>query len=165
MDLLIVRHATAFERNPKRWPDDSDRPLSPEGIERARKAATGLKRVLDRPPRLLTSPLARARQTAAILTEFAGWPKAVDCPALVPDESPEALLEVLRATPQKVVAVVGHQPHLGHLIAACLPGAVKPEAFDLKKFGVVHLSFPGPPRAGHAVLNGFIPPKLLRALR
>jgi phosphohistidine phosphatase SixA len=28
MELLIVRHAIAFERNTRRWPDDAERPLS-----------------------------------------------------------------------------------------------------------------------------------------
>src|SRR2546429_181883 len=104
MDLLIVRHAIAFERNPKRWPDDGERPLSPEGMRRARKAATGLKRIANRPVRVLTSGLLRARQTAAILTEFAGWPKAVECAQLSPAESPQALLDVLRGSRDKCIA-------------------------------------------------------------
>ena len=76
MDLLIVRHAIAFERDSRRWRDDGERPLSPEGMVRARKAAAGLKNIAERPQCVLSSPLVRARQTAAILTEFAGWPKA-----------------------------------------------------------------------------------------
>ncbi len=40
MELLIVRHAIAFERNAKRWPDDAERPLSP--LMRASRAATSL---------------------------------------------------------------------------------------------------------------------------
>src|SRR5580698_4658247 len=69
MDLLIVRHAIAFERNPRRWRDDGERPLSPEGMVRARKAAAGLRQITERPQCVLTSPLMRARQTATILTE------------------------------------------------------------------------------------------------
>lgn len=165
MDLLIVRHAIAFERDSKRWPDDGARPLTAEGTARARQAAKGLKRLVDRPQRLLTSPLTRARQTAEILTEFADWPKALDCPALSQGGSPEAALEALRAQPQKLVAVVGHQPGLGQLIAACMPGAAKPQAFELKKFGVALLSFDGAPRAGHASLRWLLAPKLIRAAR
>src|SRR5215469_14825655 len=81
MDLLIVRHAIAFDRNPRRWRDDGERPLSPEGMVRARKAAAGLKQITDRPQCVLCSPLVRARQTATILAEFSGWPKPVECPA------------------------------------------------------------------------------------
>src|SRR6185437_4989308 len=143
MDLLIVRHAIAFERDAKRWPDDLMRPLTSEGTTRARQAAKGLKRLVDRPQRVLTSPLTRAKQTAEILTQFAGWPRALDCPALSPEEPPEAALEALRSQPQKLIAVVGHEPGLGRLIAAGVPGAVQPQAFELKKFGVALLSFNG----------------------
>ena len=165
MDLLIVRHAIAFEQDPKRWPDDRIRPLTPEGMVRARQATKGLKRLVDRPQRFLTSPLTRARQTADILTQYAGWPKALDCQALSPGQSPEAALEALRAEPHKFVAVVGHQPGLGRLIAACIPGAAHPRAFELKKFGVAFLSFDGAPRPGGATLRWLLAPRLLRAAR
>ena len=167
MDLLIVRHAIAFERNARRWRDDGDRPLSPEGMLRARKAAAGLKQVAERPQCVLSSPLVRAKQTAAILTEFAGWPKATECPALAPDEPPDEVFAALGTQKGKIVAVVGHQPGLGRLLAACLPakvrGGVNPEAFELKKMGAVLVSFSGTPRAGRGVLNWFVPPRILRA--
>lgn len=165
MDLLIVRHAIAFDRNAKRWPNDADRPLSPDGMLRERKAAAGLKRIVERPGRLLTSPLVRARQTADILVEIAHWPKAEDCPALAPDEPPESLLHSLRGASDKLIAVVGHQPGLGNLLAACLPGGARAEAFEIKKGAVLCLSFNGAPRAGHAMLKWVIPPRMLRAVR
>jgi phosphohistidine phosphatase len=169
MDLLIVRHAIAFERNSRRWRDDGDRPLSPEGMVRARKAAAGLKHIAERPQCVLSSPLIRARQTAAILTEFAGWPKAIECPALAPPEPPEEVFAALAAQKEKIVAVVGHQPGLGRLLAACLPaqvrGGVNPEAFELKKMGVALVTFSSPPRAGGGVLNWFVPPRILRATK
>lgn len=60
MELLIVRHAIAFERDRQRWRDDAARPLSPVGIRRSRKAAAGMKEFSKEPDRLLTSPLVRA---------------------------------------------------------------------------------------------------------
>ncbi len=163
MDLLIVRHAIAFERNAKRWPDDDERPLTPEGMLKARKAAKGLKQIAERPTRVLTSPLVRAAQTAAILTEFAGWPKAVECAELSPSKAPEALFAVLREQTAKTLAVVGHQPGLGRFLAACVPGA-KPEGFELKKMGAVLVSFNEPPRSGQGTLHWFVPPRILRAI-
>ena len=159
-----MRHAIAFERDPKRWPDDRIRPLTPEGISRARQAAKGLKRLFDRPQSLLTSPLTRAKQTAEILTGFAGWPSALECAALSPGESPEAALEALRAQRHKTIALVGHQPSLGELMAACIPGHALARSFELRKFGVALLSFDGVPRAGQATLRWLLSPKLLRAL-
>jgi phosphohistidine phosphatase len=169
MDLLIVRHAIAFERNQRRWRDDGDRPLSPEGMVRARKAAAGLKQITERPQCVLTSPLIRAKQTATILAEFAGWPKAVECAALAPDESPDEVFAALATQKEKIVAVVGHQPGLGRLLAACLPaqvrGGVNPEAFELKKMGAALVSFPRAARAGTGALQWLVPPRILRAAK
>ena len=167
MDLLIVRHAIAFERNPRRWRDDGERPLSPEGMVRARKAAAGLRHITERPECVLASPLVRAQQTATILAEKAGWPRAVECTALAPDESPEEVFGVLATHKEKIIAVVGHQPSLGRLLAACLPpqvlGGVDPQAFDFKKMGMALVSFPKGARAGGGTLQWFVPPRVLRA--
>jgi phosphohistidine phosphatase len=169
MDLLIVRHAIAFDRNPRRWRDDGERPLSPEGMVRARKAAAGLKQISARPQCVLSSPLVRAKQTAAILTEYAGWPKATECAALAPDVAPDEMFAALAEQKKKLVAVVGHQPSLGHFLAACLPaqvrGGANPGAFELKKMGVALVSFRSTPRAGSGVLQWFLPPRILRAAK
>src|SRR5580700_4335079 len=122
MELLIVRHAVACERDRQRWPSDGARPLSPAGIRRARKAASGLKEFSKAPDRLLTSPLVRARQTAQILTDIAGWPQAEEAPELSPGESAPAVLSLLGKVRGKLVAVVGYQPELGALLTACLLG-------------------------------------------
>lgn len=165
MDLLIIRHAIAFDRDRHRWSDDADRPLSPAGIRRARKAANGLKLLTNRPQRLLTSPLARARQTAQILTHVAGWPQAEEAPELAPDEPALAVLALLAKERGKLVAVVGHQPGLGHLLAACLLGAGASLPIEMKKNAVACVSFDRAPRAGHAALKWLATPRMLRALR
>jgi len=164
MELLILRHAIAFPRDAKRWPDDRERPLTAEGAKKARRAAAGLRRVAERPGLVLTSPLVRARATAAIFTQAARWPKAVECDALAPGKSPEGVLEALRSKGARTqcVAVVGHQPGLGKLLAFCLRGEARPEAFALKKSAVVCLSFEGPPQAGQATLTALLPPRSLR---
>src|ERR1700753_2620372 len=95
MDLLIVRHAIAYERDRARWHDDALRPLSPAGERRARKAAAGLKELTSRPARLLTSPRVRAHQPAKILTTVAGWRVAEEIPQLSPGEPAAALLILL----------------------------------------------------------------------
>jgi phosphohistidine phosphatase len=95
MELLIVRHAIALERDTHRWPDDDERPLSARGMARARKAALGLKAVTGRPTRVLSSPLLRAKQTAAILTQVAAWPRATECHQLMPGVGPTELLALI----------------------------------------------------------------------
>lgn len=166
MDLLILRHAIAFPRNAKRWPDDAKRTLTMEGVKRARRAAVGLKRMGKRPALVLTSPLVRTRDTAAIFAQAARWPDAVECAALAPGGSPEDVLEALRRQGARAecVAVVGHQPHLGRLLALSLRGDARDEAFELKKSAVGCLQFEGPPRAGQGVLKWLLSPRILRGL-
>jgi len=165
MELLVVRHAIAFERSAKRWPDDTERPLSPQGEARARKAALGLKRITAHPAQVLVSPLRRARQTAAILTQFAGWPEAAECAQLLPGAAPEALLALLARSRGGRIAVVGHQPGVGRVLAACLPGGLGAAAFEFRKMGVALLSFQGAARAGRGELIWLLPPRILRAAR
>jgi phosphohistidine phosphatase len=165
MELLIVRHAIAFERDHHRWRDDSARPLSPAGIRRARKAASGLKEFTKAPDRVLTSPLARARQTAQILTDVAGWPQAEAASELSPGASALEVLSLLGKDRSKLVAVVGHQPGLGHLLTACLIGDGGTLPIEMKKNAVACLLFEGAPRAGRAALEWLATPRMLRGFR
>lgn len=166
MELIILRHAIAFPRDAKRWPDDAERPLTMEGVKRARRAAAGLKRIATRPSLVLTSPLVRARDTAVIFAQAARWPEAKRCAALSPGGSPEGVLEDLRRQSGNAdcVAVVGHQPHLGRLLALCLRGEPRSEAFELKKSSVVCIDFEGEPRASQGTLQWSLPPRILREL-
>jgi phosphohistidine phosphatase len=163
MELLIVRHAIACEPDARRWPDDGLRPLSARGKVRARRAARGLKRLAPAPLRVLVSPLRRARETAAILTRIGGWPEGEECAQLLPEADPGALLAELARAPQACIALVGHQPNLGRVIAASLPGGAQAGALELKKMGAALLSFPGKAHAGRGVLLWLLPPKILRA--
>jgi phosphohistidine phosphatase len=165
MDLLVVRHAIAFERDRQRWPDDAKRPLSPEGMRRARQAAAGIKRITKAPDLVLTSPLVRARQTADILTQRAAWPKAVLCPELAPEASPRAAIKLLQSRKENLVAVIGHEPHLSRFVSACLLGEGNSFAIEIRKNGVVLLTFEDTPRAGSATLKWFAMPRMLRAMR
>ena len=165
MQLLVVRHAIAFDRDAARWPDDAERPLTPEGVARAGKSALGLKRIAGPPLRVLASPLTRAQQTASILRRFADWPEPTPCTQLLPDASPGGVLALLARARERCVAVVGHEPGLSRLIAACLPGGASAAAFEMKKMGVALLEFPGAPREGRGRLVWLLPPKVLRAAR
>lgn len=165
LELLIVRHAIALERDARRWPDDDERPLSPQGVAKARKAAAGMRQLASRPTRLLASPLTRALQTAAILTEVAGWPRASECAELAPGGSPEALLALLSRMREPSIAVVGHEPGLGRLLAMSLPGTVAAEGFRFRKMGAALIAFQGAARAGQARVEWLVSARILRAAR
>jgi phosphohistidine phosphatase SixA len=82
---------------------------------------------------------------------------------LLPGTSPEGLLELLARSHDSRIAVVGHQPGLGRLLAACLPGGVGAAAFEFRKMGVALLCFQGAARAGRGQLVWLLPPRILRA--
>ena len=164
MELLIIRHAIAFERDSARWADDAARPLSPAGIRRSRKAAAGLKDLCKVPDRFLSSPLIRAKETAKILTEVAGWPAAEIAPELTPGKGAAAVLTRLAKDRSKRIALVGHQPDLSALLAACLLNDSS-VPIEMKKNAVACLSFDGRARAGSAALKWLATPRMLRGFR
>jgi phosphohistidine phosphatase len=164
MRLYLIRHAAAFERNAKRWPDDRLRPLSPIGARKFRKAAAGLARITETVTCVLTSPLARARQTADILTAVTRWPRAHEVAALAPGHTPEQVLAILRGQAAESLALVGHEPGFSQLLAACVAGPGARLQCELKKGGAACLEFSAAVRPGHARLKWLITPKALRAL-
>src|SRR5215216_1931675 len=110
MDLYIVRHAVAFGRDPDRWPDDSKRPLTPEGEEEFRVAARGLAQLASRVDAILSSPYLRAWRTAEILSELDSWPAPEPSPVLEPTLPPEKAAFALEDyADANSVAVVGHR--------------------------------------------------------
>lgn len=165
MELLIIRHAIAYERDHHRWRDDGARPLSPLGMRRSRRAAAGLKLITKAPDRLLTSPLIRARQTAKILTEVAGWPPAEESAELKPGAAVQSVITLLAKDRSRRVALVGHQPDLGALLTACLLGNHSGIPIAWKKNAVACVSFEGRARAGRAALKWLATPRILRGLR
>jgi len=165
MELLIIRHAIAYERDRHRWADDGARPLSPSGVRRSRKAAAGLKELCKVPDRLLASPLIRARETAKILTEVAGWPPAEIAPELTPGKGAGAVLTLLARDRSKRIAIVGHQPDLSALLAACLLKDDRTVPIEMKKNAVACLSFDGRARVGRAALKWLATPRMLRGFR
>jgi phosphohistidine phosphatase len=165
MELLIIRHAIAFARDRRRWADDAARPLSPSGIRRSRKSASGLKELCNVPDRLLTSPLVRARQTAKILTEVAGWPRAEVAPELEPGEGAVTVLTLLGKDRSERIAIVGHQPDLSALLTACLLKNHSALPIEMKKNAVACLSFNGRVRVASATLKWLATPRMLRGFR
>src|SRR5215213_3232555 len=83
MLLLLIRHANAGDRDAERWPDDRDRPLTDKGRKTQRDVSRFLRKRDLVPTMVLTSPWARAAETAEIIASELALPKPpVPCPAL-----------------------------------------------------------------------------------
>lgn len=165
MDCILFRHGIAVDRD--EWTgDDSERPLTRDGVEKTRQAAAGLLRLGIVPTHVLSSPLARALETAQIIVEgFRAGPHVQRCDGLVPDAPPEELIAALSELPQdSCVICVGHEPHLGKAAGVMVAG--KPAAgLSLKKAGACCIRFEDVPKAGAGSLRWWLTPAVLRLLR
>ena len=142
-------------------PDD-ERPLTPDGKAKFRVAARGLARVTRRPDVLLTSPLPRARLTAAIAARAFGHIAPAIEPALA-HSSVDGIVAALKTHPPGArIALVGHEPFLGALLARLL-GATQGERLAFEKGGAALVDLPNGPAAGGR-LRWFLKPRILRSL-
>jgi phosphohistidine phosphatase len=122
MFIYIARHAWAGERGDPRWPDDSLRELTPEGIERYTEVVKALAERGFAPERIATSPYTRCRQTADIVAKcVAGKPKIEELEALEPGSDLDPLIKWTNEQGGKNVCWVGHSPDV-ELLAAALIG-------------------------------------------
>jgi phosphohistidine phosphatase len=119
MDLLVVRHAVAEDRAAfaRSGRDDAVRPTTLEGRKKFKRGAAGLQRLVGSVDLLATSSLVRAVETGEILQKLYGIRRATRLAELAPDADPAAMLPWLRRQKRRrVVAVVGHEPHLSGLV-------------------------------------------------
>ncbi len=162
MDVVLLRHAKAEERSVLRR--DRSRALTRAGRRDMARVAKGLRRLVSSFDVIASSPLTRARQTAAMLADRYGGRKIVEVPELVPGGKPEALVCWLRGlAPDAVVALIGHEPDLGRFAARLLTGRAQP-FLPLKKAGACLIRFDGNIEAGSGELIWALPPGALRAL-
>ena len=116
MRVLIVRHAEAAPGTP-----DELRGLTTAGREQARRLGERLRAEGFSADAVLTSPLLRARETAAALG--LGDPEVDE--RLAPGATPDDVRDAAAARAAGTVVVVGHQPDCGQAVAA-LGGGTEP---------------------------------------
>ncbi len=121
--FYLVRHGDA---EPLGRDGDAARRLSPEGRARFEELARAIAGELQI-TRILTSPFARARETAGLLSERTGAPVQEE-PALASGccSGPELLALAERTGPG--TALVGHNPEIADAVVLASPGPqrVKP---------------------------------------
>jgi len=163
MDVILIRHAEAGERDPNSWPDDAQRPVTPDGRRKQVAAAQAMQKLGFEFDFLVTSPLVRARQTAEIIAEVYGWKE----PPLSDDVlgsgcTPAAIVKLLaKFPPGSSVALVGHEPAFSK-VAAALIGRSGDAQLRLKKSGVIGVAFDGPAELGRGLLEFLWRPGQLR---
>ena len=164
MQLLIVRHGIAEERETWSPHDDDSRPLTADGKKKMKEAAKGLQALIPKVDVLASSPLTRAMQTAMIMAKVYGTAEPVKVDALIPGQHPPAFAVWLRTqVTRKTVAVVGHEPTLGSIIS-WLTAGIEQSCVELGKGGACLLQLGERIDAREAMIEWVLRPSHLRAL-
>jgi phosphohistidine phosphatase len=164
MNLFILRHGIAVERDLKNCPDDSRRPLTLKGEDRIKMVCDAIQSLDVTFDQILSSPFLRARQTADIVAAELNLRSVLAFrDELKPGGDFKAVLRqinLLRPAPENVL-IVGHEPDLSHLISQLIAGNGEVQ-IDLKKGGLAKLEVTGRLRpACCASLNWLLTPKQL----
>jgi phosphohistidine phosphatase len=169
MQLLVIRHAIAEDKDAfaATGEDDSRRPLTERGAEKMAEVAAGLRSIVPAIDVLAASPFVRAQQTAAIVAAACGGLEVETTDVLVPESSFPAFRRWLNALKKTdVVAIVGHEPHLGALVTRLMTGdaAGGSSRIELKKGGACLLEISAGDDTGGATLQWLLTPSQLRRL-
>jgi phosphohistidine phosphatase len=162
MQLYIVRHGVAIDREDPSCPPDPERFLTDEGAEKTRQAAKGIAEIGAVPDLMLSSPYVRAVQTAEIFASALEYPKSKiqKTDLLLSGAEPLQLFRELSKNKEvSAVFLFGHAPHLDDILATAI--GCKHQITSLKKAGValVELKRLVPPSGE---LLWLATPKLLR---
>ena len=160
MKILLVRHAIAQDSAPG---GDRSRRLTREGREKMERGAAVLAELVPELELLVSSPLARARETAAILAAaYPSPPRSIEDEMLAPESDGAAVVQFLAKQKRlAAVAMVGHEPNLSQLEGLLLTGRERSFAV-LKKGGAALLEGPGAVAPGSCTLLWHLTPGQLR---
>jgi phosphohistidine phosphatase len=162
MRLYLIRHGNAEECAD--GGSDAQRPLTAAGAKEMRRVGRRLAEVGVSLDVIATSPLLRARQTAAALHVGGAAPPAEEEPFLAGAGAFDDLRAWIGAQRRRrtgAAAIVGHQPVLGEWAELLLCGDVRGR-IPLKKGAVIALELPDAGELlGSARLLWAAPPKLL----
>ncbi len=164
MKLYLLRHGDAGDAGDPQV-KDSERKLTPKGIQRTTQLAEALEQLEVSFDAMLSSPLVRARETAEIIArglKFGGKVELTD--ALTPFGSIEDLvhqLTLLRTAPKNVL-LVGHEPYLSGFISLLCTGGPG-LGLEMKKGALCRLEVGVPACEKCATLEWLLPPRVVGA--
>ena len=139
MKLYFLRHGLAD------WPEwdvarDHERPLTKEGLKKMKAEAKTIAALDLRPDAILSSPYARAFQTADIVAKELGLEVQIE-PLLAPGFDLERLAERVSAQARaQALLLIGHEPSFSTIITQLIGGG----RVQLKKGALARVDLLGP---------------------
>jgi phosphohistidine phosphatase len=163
MDIYFLRHANAGESkiSPAK---DAKRPLDKLGIEQSHDVGRALAALDTSVDVIISSPLRRATQTAAVVANEIGYEeKVITDAALLSGASFEQFQDLLaRHSRKEAVMVVGHNPSMTEFLNKTLFAAGRHNPIEMKKGTVARVEKVG---RKAAVLKWCMPPKMVRLIQ
>ncbi|MCY7418475.1 MAG: histidine phosphatase family protein, partial [Chloroflexi bacterium] len=151
----LVRHAHAGDSGAWDGPDEL-RPLTPKGRRQAERLGAVLLRIRVPPDRIITSPKARALQTAEILGQAIGVTPVID-ERLADGCSLGRLDSILADAAARTPLLVGHDPEFSMLLSELIGSPAQ----EMRKGALATIGIRLPLRPATGLLRWLIPPELL----
>ncbi len=161
MNIYIMRHGIAEDREGGKYANDALRPLTPKGKRKVLQIAKGLRAFDVAFDLILSSPYARAKQTAEIVADVYDARDALFfSEALAVTGNPAELIEEIRVCykDKENILFVGHEPYLSQLISMLLSGSAN-VSVTMKKGGVCALEADSLRYGRCAALNWLLAPR------
>ena len=166
MDVYLLRHAVAEDRDAEKFPNDDDRPLTAEGVSKMKLAADGIAELIEPPDVILTSPLPRTLHTAEIVARALGCKDRVEASDMLkPGAKVDAVRkELIVRGGQGVegIMLVGHEPDMGAMASAMI--GAKGATIEFKKGSLCAIRLDAEHFDRPGVLLWHVTPKQLRAI-
>ena len=146
MNLYVLRHGLAADRDSRQYSRDEERPLTPKGTRKIARQVKGMRSIGLSLDAVVTSPLLRAVQTAKIVHKrLPVSSELVTYESLSPLGGAHMLMEELATgyPSDGSVMTVGHEPYLSDLISVLVSG-VPGQLVRLKKGALCKLRLPSP---------------------
>lgn len=161
MLIYFLRHASAGQSmtNPKK---DEKRPLDKEGIEQCGVVGRALSAMDVQVDVLISSPLKRAAQTAALVGNELSYEGKIQFEdALRPGSTFSDFRRMLeKYAKQEAIMVVGHNPNLSEFLGRIISEAGCEAEVDLRKGAIARTEM----ARNSATLQWCLTPKLVRTL-
>ena len=162
MIVYFLRHASAGKKvlNPKK---DERRPLDQEGILQARYIGRMLAALDVQVDAIVSSPLARALQTASLVANELAFESPVQTDkALLPESEFDQFRSMLaRLRKCEEIIVVGHNPSFTEFLSRAISASTGAAQIEFKKGAVAKVEMQG--RSG--LLHWLVVPKIARTLQ
>ncbi len=160
MNIYLIRHSDAENSSPSS--KDGERKLTKGGIEKIQKAAEGWKQIIPAFDFIVSSPLARALQTAESVAEVYKIPKSkilVDR-RLKSGSNIDDVIEIANSLEGEEIAFVGHQPEFSEHVSELVSQTYA--YIDFKKAAVAKINFYNKAKKGKGLLEFLIPPQIFK---